>query len=206
VGEPYDRQDEQDWDALAQASRQALSEEAAAFREQHAAEQEPLPDPVAVLAAECQGWLSQALSLRAAVKVPPASAPQATLYEAMVTAGAHLDTMETLLSQAIGFKGAAEIGAKAAEAAAEDAWEDQAGKEKQRGSYGREYQGAKERYAYWSLATRQERSAAREARRLADVAGDVERRVRLHYYGLLAAHDALSRRLAAVGKLMYLEG
>jgi hypothetical protein len=205
VAEPYDRQEETDWDAIQRASQQTLNEEAAAMRAQAEPAEVPQPGPAAVLAGECQRWLSAAMELRT-VPSPPVGAPPTTVYEAMVTAGAHLDSIETLLSLAIGFKGACEVKAKSLERAADDAWDDQAAREKQRGSYGRrEFEGAQERYAYWRLAVRGQRKRAQAARELADTAADTERRIRLHYYGLAGARDDLSRRLTALTKQMNME-
>ncbi len=195
--ESYDRQDETDWEALNRASRQTLNEEAAAFRAQHAQEEPTeLPDPAKVLAEECRSWLRAVTEYRASVPNPSSSAPHTAVYDALAKASAHLDRIETLLSLAIGFKGACETKARKLEAEADDAWDDQAAKEKRYGR--REFQGAQETYAYWRLACREPRKRARQARELADAASDTERRIRLHYYGLDGLRQDLSRRLTAL--------
>jgi hypothetical protein len=162
----------------------------------HHEPEEPLPDPAAVLVEECKGWLKTAMKYRAAARVPSSSAPHTAVYEAMVSASGHLGHIETLLSMAIGLKGACETKARRLEAEADDAWDDQAMKEKRYGR--REYEGAQERYAYWRLACRDQRKRARDARALADTASDIERRIRLHYYGLDGVRQDLSRRLTAL--------
>jgi hypothetical protein len=197
MSEPYDRQEETDWEGLQQAAQQTLNEEAAAFRAQQALEEEPPPlDPAVVLAEECRGWLQATMELRARVPNPPPTAPHTVVHDALTTARAVQDRIETLLSLAIGFKNACEAKARMLENAADDAWDDQAKQEKRYGR--REYEGAQERYAYWRLACRTQRKDARDARELADIASDVERRVRLHYYGLDGARDDLGRRLAVL--------
>ncbi len=146
-----------------------------------------------------QSWLYEAMDLRAGVPCPATGAPHTVVYEALVTARRVQDRVETLLSLAIGFKGACEIRARQLEAEADDAWDDQAEAEKKRGTYGRrEFEGAQERYAYWRLAVRVQRHQARVARELASAAGDVERRIRHHYYGLDGARQDLSRRMTAL--------
>jgi hypothetical protein len=158
--------------------------------------EEPLPDPAAILAEECKSWLRQAMELRARVPSPPSSAPHTTVHEALVLARANQDRIETLLSMAIGFKGACETKARKLEAEADEAWDDQAMKEKRFGR--REFEGAQERYAYWRIACREPRRRARSARELADTASDTERRIRLHYYGLDGARQDLHRRLTVL--------
>jgi hypothetical protein len=64
-----------------------------------------------------------------------------------------------------------------------------------RSARARDFEAGRERLAGASLDALAERRAARTAARAADLAGSIEKRVRLHYYGLAKLRDELSDRL-----------
>lgn len=155
-----------------------------------------LDEPAAVLAAEAKGWLTEVQQLRKAVRNPPVAAGPDALYQVLVQARGNMDRIEELLAMALSFKGAAEVKARELEQAAEDAWEDTASRERR--TPRRDFEGSRERYAYWNIAIRDHVFRARRARKLADIAADTERCIALHYYGLDKARQDLARRLSAL--------
>jgi hypothetical protein len=127
---------------------------------------------------------------------PAASASPTQVKNALVEVRSQLDRLEVVYSAAMGLRGATAAQAKALEQAADDAWDDKANAERRAAR--REYEGPRERYAYWELDIRPHRHRAREARALADFARETCDRVELAYRGL----DGLRRDL--VGRLTHL--
>lgn len=156
--------------------------------------EEPL-DPTAAVLGQCQAWLSEARELRA-VPNPSVAATLDPLHQALVTARGNQDRLEEILLRAIALKAATAVRAKELEEAAEDAWEDQANKDRR--TMRRDFEGAKERYAYWSIAIREQRGRARLARKAADIADSTETSISKLYYGLDKARLDLHKRMSAV--------
>lgn len=144
------------------------------------------------LKAHCAQWVKKALELRD-VENPSAQASPSSVRDALVQARANLDQLETLLSQVIALKVSADVRAKELEGAAEDAWDIKA--EAERRTMRRDYEGSKERYAYWNIAVRAERHAARDARLFADYCRGAYDRIKLAYDGLDKARQDLNSRL-----------
>lgn len=151
------------------------------------------PDSAGTIKEQGQAWLNEALELRA-VAVPPPTAHHTVVHERLVEARGNLDRLETLLSLAIMTKTANVARARMLAEAADDAWDSHA-EAAQRSRRRADFEGAQERYALWRLATAPERKEARNAQLLADFTADVERRIRLAYYGLDGARQDLLARL-----------
>lgn len=136
-------------------------------------------------------WLAEVAELRA-VKVPDASAQPPEVHKALVEARGSLDRLEEILSMAMVLRSGAEAKAKELAEAADDAMDKAT---VARSARARDFEGARERLAAASLDTLAERRAARSAARLAALAADIEKRIRLRYYGLAKLRDELADRL-----------
>lgn len=136
-------------------------------------------------------WLAETEKLRK-VKVPGVSAQPPEVHQALVEARGSLDRLEEILSMAMVLRSGAEARAKELAEKADDAM-DKATVD--RSARARDFEGARERLAAASLDTLAERRAARSAARLAALAADIEKRVRLRYYGLAKLRDELADRL-----------
>jgi hypothetical protein len=157
-------------------------------------EDDPLQDPAAVFRQQCALWEEAASRCRfhELTRPGPETSPSVVM-EALVQVRARLDTIEVVLGQVMAVKAATAAQARNLEQAADDAWDRQAEAERRRPRP--EYQGSKERYAYWNLAIRAERARAREARDLADFVRATYDRVKLHYDGLNETRRDLAARL-----------
>jgi hypothetical protein len=155
-----------------------------------------LPDPAEVVRQQCAEWLSAASALRYSAPLPGSAAPPVEVKDALVEVRARLDRLELVYASVMSLKAATAAQAKALEQVADDSWNDRAVEERR--SPRREWEGAKERYAYWELDIRPQRQRARAARELADFAKDACERIELAYYGL----DSLRRDLA--GRMTHL--
>lgn len=153
--------------------------------------QDILDDPAGVLRRQCEEWLATARDLRYNAPWPRSSATPSQVSEALVEARASLDRLEVVYSAVIGLRSATATQARVLEQAADDAWDDRANAERRTAR--REYEGPRERYAYWELDIRPQRRRARDARDLADYVKAACDRVELAYRGL----DGLRRDLAA---------
>jgi hypothetical protein len=159
----------------------------------HAAE-EAEPDPAAAVRAQCDQWAQAAMQLRFAPdRWPSAHASPTDVKNALVDVRGLLDQLEGLLANIVSFKGATAAQARDLEQQADDAWDEQAEAERRRPRP--EYQGSKERYAYWNLAIREQRARARQAREMADYARTTYDVVRLVYDGLNETRRDLASRL-----------
>lgn len=145
-------------------------------------DQEEPASPSDVIRAQCTLWVEAASTMRRGAPWPGPDAAPIEVAQALVDTRTRLDRVEVLLGNAMSLKAGTAAQAKALEAAADDAWDDMA--YQGRNGYRREYEGPRERYAYWEIAIRPQRRAAREARALADFAKDIYDRVRLSYDGL----------------------
>lgn len=153
-------------------------------------------DPQAVVRQQCGQWVQAAQELRFTdlqIIFPSAEASPHAVNAALVTVRTRLDQVEAILSAALTLKHGTAEQAKKLEQAADDAWDRQAQAERNRPRP--EFQGSKERYAYWNLAVRGERTRAREARELADYARGVYDLIRLAYDGLNETRRDLAARL-----------
>jgi hypothetical protein len=106
---------------------------------------------------------------------------------------ARLDRLELVYASIMGLRSATAAQAKALEQAADDAWNDRAAEGRR--NVRREWEGAKERYAYWELDIRPQRMRARAARELADFAKDACERIELAHRGLDGARRDLAGRM-----------
>lgn len=157
-------------------------------------EEDPLADASAMVRAQCEGWLQQAFALRFDPdRWPPSSAPPNDVKDALVQVRASLDQLETLLANVMMLKAGSAAGATQAENAADDAWDRQAEAERHRPRP--EYQGSRERYAYWNLAIRAERARARDARDLANYVRGAADVIKLVHDGLNETRRDLAARL-----------
>jgi hypothetical protein len=135
-----------------------------------------------VVREQCAMWVEAVSAMRRGALWPGPSASPAEVDSALVQARTRLDRAEFLLGQAMSLKAGTAAQAKVLEAAADDAWDDQASAA--RHGPRREYEGPRERYAYWEIAIRPQRHQARQARALADYCKDCYDRIRLSYDGL----------------------
>ncbi len=149
------------------------------------------PDRIADIQNLGNPWLAEVAQLRD-VKVPGVSAQPPEVHEALLTARGGLDRVEEILAMAMVLRSGAEARAKDLTEKADDALDKALVAHSKRA---REFEGARERLAAASLDTLPERSAARTAVKVADLAAGIEKRVRLHYYGLVKLRDELSERL-----------
>lgn len=153
-------------------------------------------DPQDVLRRQCEAWVTAATELRFAPdRWPSAQASPWNVAEALVTVRSRLDGVEAYLGNAMALRAATAAQAKHLEQAADDAWDGQADEERRSRRPRPEWQGAKERYAYWNLAIRPQRALAREARELADYVRDAYDRIKLAYDGLDGTRRDLNARL-----------
>lgn len=151
------------------------------------------PDsPEDILRAQARQWLQAAEAVRYGASWPDADATPMQVHRALVDARATLDRMETVLAAVISFRHATASRAKSLELAAEDAWEDRAAADRRQR---RDFEGARERYAWWNFDIRAQRLEARSARELAEYARDVHERVKLAYDGLNDTRRDLVARL-----------
>lgn len=138
-------------------------------------------DPVGVMTARLHAMVMQATQERAFV-FPERGSHPAVVHAALLEARSHLDRLETILSEVTALRVAAQVRARELEDQAQDEWDKQAKTAQQTGR--REFEGARERYAMWDLATINERIRARDARKVADLVSGTEDRIRLAYRGL----------------------
>lgn len=149
------------------------------------------PDRSDQIAALGNPWLAEVAELRA-VHVPSAAAQPPEVHEALLTARGGLDRVEEILAMAMVLRSGAEARARELTEAADDALDTALVARSKRA---REFEGARERQAAASLDTLAERRAARSAGKAADLAASIEKRIRLHYYGLVKLRDELADRL-----------
>lgn len=150
-------------------------------------------DPAEVVRLQCAMWAETASSLRRGAPWPGLNATPSDVLSALVEARSRLDRLEVVLGNAMSLRTATASQARAMEEAADDAWDDQANNGRR--GLRREYEGPRERYAYWEVAIRPLRLQAREARARADLAKDVYDRVKLAYDGLNELRRDLLGRL-----------
>lgn len=112
---------------------------------------------------------------------------------ALLDVRARLDRIEEILSNFIRLRGATVRQAVAARHAAGDAWDAHAVAAR-RG----DYEGAKERYAQWSVATLDEQRSARQAEKQQSVLDEAVEIVRLVYKGLDATRYDLHVLLRSI--------
>jgi len=154
-----------------------------------------------VVRKQCQELLTEAVEMR--VFIPPDSVAGADgLQEGLQHARSRLDRLESLLIMAMTLRDALNVQARKAEQAADDAWDDEANRNRHRAG---EYEGAQERYAVWRLKTRRLRNVARTLREAADWAASAERRIERMYRGLDSSRLDLHKRLGALAYETHLE-
>lgn len=158
------------------------------------------PDRLEEIRALGNAWLSEAGNLRAlrvegTVTPPEIYDPGASrdqVYEALVTARACLDRLETILEQAMVLQAGAAAKAKELAETYEDVLDVAI---RDRAKRARDFEGARERLADARLAALGAMKPARDAAKAADLAAGVEKRIRLRYYGLVKLRDELADRL-----------
>jgi len=126
------------------------------------------------------------------VKIPDVSAPPPDIHAALVAARGSLDRLEEIFSLAMVLRSGAEARARELTEAADDAFEENLASRARRA---REFEGTRERQAEASLDTLPYRKSARSAAKAAALAADLEKRIRLRYYGLAKLRDELADRL-----------
>jgi hypothetical protein len=162
--------------------------------------------PLSDLEATLVGWAAEALDLRfgvvagrAAPDLPPPQSGPSDVLEQLRAVRARLDGVERLLGSATRARGRAQRAATEAKALAEHAWDETANRARSGGARrGGEYEGARERYADWNLATIPQQRAARAAERLAGVATESLDVVRLTHRGLEGLRNDLHLMLRAM--------
>jgi hypothetical protein len=154
-------------------------------------------DPGLVIREQCSGWLAvtEQYRLRVHKAWPGPDAIPDRIKDTLVSVRGVLDNVETIYGQVMAVRNATAMRARAAELAAEDAWDRQAEAEQHSHRQRPDYQGSRERYAYWNIAIRAERQAAREARELADYVRGVYDQVKLAYDGINETRRDLAARL-----------
>lgn len=161
-------------------------------------------DPGVVLRQQCEQWVQAAMTLRYDPAYWPGSqASPNDVKNALVEVRAQLDQLEAILAQAMTLKGGTASAARQAEALADAAWDDQARAEQRRPRP--EYQGSKERYAYWNIAIRPQRGRAQAARELADYVRGVHDVIKLAHDGLNETRRDLAARLTHARWEIHLE-
>jgi hypothetical protein len=155
-------------------------------------QQSGLMDPGEVIRRQLQAWLELAVAARFEAPSPPADAVPMAVHRALADVRARLDQVEMTLASAMALKASTQARARQLEQAADDAWDDRAGAERR---IRRDFEGARERYAWWNLDIRPQRQRAREARDLADFVRDVHDRIRLHHDGINEVRRDLAARL-----------
>jgi hypothetical protein len=151
-----------------------------------------LEEAEAAVYAEAESWVQAVVQLRHSVPWPGLEATPYDLDDALTRVRAVMDRVEAILGHSLALRWSAEGRAKTAEQAADDAWNERAARDRRTRH---EYEGAKERYAYWELDIKAHRTAARKARALADYARNVSERIRLSYDGLNETRRDLNSRL-----------
>jgi hypothetical protein len=145
------------------------------------------PDGSAAIAtaqAQSAGWLEQAEKLRFGFAVPGPGAVPEQIRDALLTARAHMDSLETYLSMAINQRAAFRTRAREIRAAADDNWDRLAATANQQGRGARDYEGSKERYSRFNVDNFGPEREARLWRQASEIADECYDRIRLHYYGL----------------------
>ncbi len=107
----------------------------------------------------------------------------------------HLDSLESLLDNAISLRGSTARKVRDLHDATEDAWD-----KKATGARKHEFEGARERYAEFNLAVLEQRQTERQMARLADLAKETEDRIRLIHRGL---NDVRQDCLSAIRYLQF---
>lgn len=154
------------------------------------------PDRADVIRDIGNEWLAEVAELRK-VEVPDVSAQPPDLRKVLVEARGNLDRLEEIYALAMAMSSAAKIRARELAEAADDAL-DKAIRERTKRV--RDFEAARERIADAKLDDKvfPKLAAARQGQKLADLAADIEKRIRLHYYGLSGARDDLINRLRGV--------
>jgi len=147
------------------------------------------PDRADVVRDLGAAWLAEVAELRK-VTVPELGAGPEKFSEALLAARASLDRVEEILSAATAMSSAAKIRAREW---AEEADEDLDKKIVARAKRARDFESARERLAEANLDNLPKRGPARSAAKVADMAVNIEARIRLAHRGL----DGLRQDLAA---------
>lgn len=158
------------------------------------------PDRLEEIRALANAWLAEAGNLRAlrveGTVTPPGiydpGASRDQVYEALVTARACLDRLETIFEQASVLQAGAAAKAKELAELYEDKLDEAI---RDRSKRSRDFEAGRERLADANLAVLKWRAPARDAAKAADLAAGVEKRIRLRYYGLVKLRDELADRL-----------
>lgn len=151
-------------------------------------------DPASVIRETGKQWLTEVTELRR-VKVPDASASLSDVHETLVEVRGNLDRVEEIYAQAMALRSATR--ARAGELA--DSAEEKLDRAvSDRAARARDFEGTRERLAQASIDALEERRAARSAQRLDATAESFEKRIRLHYYGLVGLREELTYRLRHV--------
>jgi hypothetical protein len=148
------------------------------------------PDRADVIRDLGNQWLAEIAELRK-VKVPKPEDGPVRFGETLLEARGNLDRVEEILSQASATASAARIRAREL---AEKADDDLDTHIRSRASRARDFEAAGERLASARLDNLPKRAEARSAAKVADMAANVEARIRLAHRGL----DGLRQDLAAV--------
>jgi hypothetical protein len=134
-------------------------------------------------------WLAEVAELRR-VEVPEIGDGPEKFSAALLKARASLDRVEEILSQATALSSAAKIRARELAEQADDELDREIVK---RSARARDFESARERVADAGLAVLGPRQQARSAQKVADMAANIEARIRLAHRGL----DGLRQDLAA---------
>jgi hypothetical protein len=158
--------------------------------------QTTVTDPVAFVAAQAGSYLVEAERLRKIV-MPAAGAGPRDYRDRLLEARASLDRMEEILLQVYRMRGGMLRKAADCEHAAEDRWNALAAQAAQTGQGARDYEGAKERYARWSVQCFDLTRAARQWTRAADLAVETAEQLRTMHFGLRDVRAELIEHLRA---------
>jgi len=153
-------------------------------------------NPVEYAQAHGNAWLAEMTGLRR-VALPPLGAGPEEYRAALIGVRGSLDRVEEILGRALWMRGGMQRKAVQCEQAAEDRWNQLADEARRSGSTSRDYEGAKERYASFTVRCFDEIRVARQWRLAADLAADLADRARTTHFGLKDVRGELIEHLRA---------
>lgn len=156
--------------------------------------QPEIKDPTAFITAQSGAWLAEVGKL-ATVRMPVLEAPPQNYRAALLLARANLDRLQEIMLQVMILRGGAERKALQCEQAAEDRWNELAAQANQTGTGARDYEGAKERYARFSVQCFPQTRTARQWRLAADMAKELSEQIRTVYFGMKDVRGELLEHL-----------
>jgi hypothetical protein len=153
-------------------------------------------NPVEYAQGHGNAWLAEMAALRR-IALPPLGSGPEEYRAALIEARGKLDRVEEILGQTLRMRGGMQRRAVQCEQAAEDRWNQLADEARRTGHTSRDYEGAKERYASFTVRCMDEIRMARQWRLAADLAADLVERARTTHFGLKDVRGELIEHLRA---------